>query len=410
VDAATNKALEAIIGPMDECSSKKAQLPIRLGGLGIFSSVKHATIACFDSRRLAGLIARQLVGEAIGAWMDAPSVESLPEELREAGAILLDIPGMNLAPRESHMVNESDPMTPIDLELLVDEEEVRTDSGESGVASGAPPRPMVKSKLRASIHELVLKEVLALATTDQKVRLSSARAPHNGYWLSVPFGVPPTTRLLGSLFTVACRVRLGLPIGTKEAYSCPLCGQEVVDDEHRLHMYSCMSGGGRSHLHNVERRTLSSLMSVALFQPREETHCFTEANLRADITFSTCTSATGSSIQHCIDLAFTSPFVDGGRRAAMSTPGGAATRYEAEKRVHYAHLINEATQVFHPVVCDMLGAWGRSAQPILKDIASAYAKRYPQAITAKIHFYSTLNTILVRHLARSLSSTLPASG
>jgi hypothetical protein len=37
VDAATNKALEAIIGPMDECSSKKAQLPIRLGGLGIFS-------------------------------------------------------------------------------------------------------------------------------------------------------------------------------------------------------------------------------------------------------------------------------------------------------------------------------------------------------------------------------------
>lgn len=254
---------------------------------------------------------------------------------------------------------------------------------------------MTARQLRQTIHEIVLADAKAAATTDQKICLSSASAPHNGYWLSVPFGVPPTVRYLNQLFPVLCRLRAGQPQGDA-SYTCPSCNKPQVGDAHRHHVLSCMEGGSRTSLHNRYRRTLTSLMSVSLLEPREETRCFTDTSLRADITYTLASSVKDK--QFAIDLAFTSPFLEGHRTVAVATPGGAATVYEGVKRAKYLpHTTPD--QVFVPLVGDMLGAWGSSALPFLKDIATVYAKRYPHHVAAKIHFYSTLNNQFMRQIA-----------
>lgn len=108
--------------------------------------------------------------------------------------------------------------------------------------------------------------------------------------------------------------------------------------------------------------------------------------------------------EELIDVAVTSPFTDKHISDAIKTPGGAATSYEQAKRSKYTPFIRSDTQKLTPVVVDSLGAWSNTAETFLSRVAEHYTKRFSNPTEARIHFYSTLNTALLREIALNLSS------
>ena len=422
VDEATLAALKSIMGNLDTFGTLACQLPIKKGGLGIFMTEFHAPLAHFESRRQAAAVAAILAPELLQAF-PKPDVQSLPESIRPMAANLIPFPSCPLPAEDAHSL----PDPPADTPILP--------APTPASAPPAAPPVLRRASLRPSFHDVILTQAMEVASDIQKICLKSGSSSHNGYWLSCPTGVSLSTRYLQEEFPTLCRLRLGQPFGPASAsYTCPKCEDTFHDDPHHLHVFGCMKGGGKTAVHTTLCQTLASLASVALLRPRREVMLTMQSShpstpipqdaptninnnnnnnnnntqvaptsntkYRMDIVFDQV-SARGQVVELMLDVAVASPFTSSYCSLASKSPGGAATAYESVKFNKYLGFMLPH-QSLHPIVVDSLGAWGKSAAPMLKLIADHYASRLSHAREAKVHFYSTLNTALLRAIAQQI--------
>ena len=157
----------------------------------------------------------------------------------------------------------------------------------------------------------------------------------------------------------------------------------------------CMKCGMRTRAHNALRDTLGGLCRDALLAPQLEAHPFTAAqNLRIDLMFGM------SGVMNLVDVAITHPFRESNRSHAASTPGGAATAYEATKHSTYGKYVREGFQVLVPFVLDTYGALGATAIETARRIAPLYGRRLGLSSTVASRIvFGRLTTCVVRWMA-----------
>ena len=111
------------------------------------------------------------------------------------------------------------------------------------------------------------------------------------------------------------------------------------------------------------------------------------------------------------DVAVTFPLKDAHAvAAARSSPGGAATAYEAHKVARYGVLCAEEGMTLAPLVVDVFGAWGATGLHMLHMIATEWSKRsrLHRTISTQLVF-NAINVEVQRGVARLLlANAVPA--
>jgi len=215
-------------------------------------------------------------------------------------------------------------------------------------------------------------------TREAKARIQSCSSPYSAGYLTC---TPPIMGmdmqwLTAQEFTLLARYRLGMPVADMDG-PCNMCRKRgVISDKYGYHTTSCMKSGLRNVCHSHLRDVIFTKASTALMNAEREVRPFLAdplaASGRLDIKISN-----GYNFD-LLDTAIINPlqprFV---ARAAMSQ-GGAATAYEAIKVTRYGAAVNNLGPRYSlvPVIMDTFGAWGESAIPCIKRIASEWGKRF----------------------------------
>lgn len=142
--------------------------------------------------------------------------------------------------------------------------------------------------------------------------------------------------------------------------------------------------------------------------PRLEANVFPAApGRRADVVFSIAGGPTRQLF--AVDIAVTSPFQVGAIADFNRDnwePGCIAKRYERTKYASYGTIAEEAGYEFVPLVADSFGAFSPTALPLLRRLASSFAKR--EGIPKHQAGPRVIGSI-VQLLAREMGRTLTAS-
>ena len=192
--------------------------------------------------------------------------------------------------------------------------------------------------------------------------------------------------LSSAQFRALVAFRHGLPV-KESAGVCPLCCRECAD-AYGIHSLHCMAGGLRTLAHNDLRDAVAALASTALLGPAREQHPFPASpSSRMDVVLHRGFGARTA----LLDVAIT-----------HRDP----TSYEVVKLAEYGHLVDETSQLFVPLVCDVFGRWGDAARPALSVIAQAYASRCADGRAGRLLFFATLNGVVMRWVARLLLASV----
>ena len=355
-EAASRVALgEEQLLPVDAWA--RAQLPVRLGGLGLRACARHCAIAHVAAFAAALPVVphlrRSLLQSAL-SFDDAtssaaaaaahPTAAAAPPSADAAAPPPATARPLALAPPRSLTVcpTHSDvalvPTVPHQLAHLATHGALDTQT--LGEADKQAAKHRGAQHALSAIVERWHGDAVRHALSDDVARatLSSATAPHAGAWLSGVPGKPlDDAWLQPEEFRLATRLRLGLAVAPHD-YTCGLCRKAVVGDPLGHHALTCSSGGMRKYLHDALVRQVHHVASQALLAPTIE--CTLplpqdEGATRADIVMP---APDGSGAIWVVDLAVTHirRTDDAGHaRAAADTPGGAATLYEKVKQERY---------------------------------------------------------------------------
>ena len=96
---------------------------------------------------------------------------------------------------------------------------------------------------------------------------------------------------------------------------------------------------------------------------------------------------------------------------ALAVPGGAATRYEQEKRDTYQEHADAIHAELIPLIVDDAGAWGESSLPFFRRVAVRHAQRFDvsfsKALTTVMTFLSSSLMGAVANAIRRSTGTRP---
>ena len=159
-----------------------------------------------------------------------------------------------------------------------------------------------------------------------------------------------------------------------------------------------MHSGERTLLHHVMVDAVHVLASGALKFPEKECCPFARhQGDRLDVVL-----RRGVRRRTCLDVAITFPLQSRATIAAASeSSGGAATRYETVKVARYGEHAAEADMTFVPLVVVTFGAWGSSALPVLRELATQWGGRRGISPSMAVQQrMAVLNFVLLRGVGR----------
>jgi hypothetical protein len=328
LDATTMDAFCAFTAELDAPKRSLAELPLRMGGLGLRPATPFAAVAQLASARSAASYWPRLCGEP-------------PPLLHELSPVLPDV--------------SSSPLLSSAL----------SDYLGAPAVPGDHAQRLLSSQLELDRANVIMTSVTGIA----KARVQSASSPCGSAWL-IPRAFEGWVDgwFSPACFTLAICHRFGLPL-TAEPMVCRMCGSREAD-VHGEHTLRCLAGGERTALHNDVRDHLFRLASHALLRPQREHMCFGSTAKRCDIFLVLGGKSTA------IDVAVTHFATAAGLRHAAAEPGGAATHYEvAVKQRKYGAEATEAGVAFAPVVFDTMGAIGQAGLDVVKAIARRWGHR-----------------------------------
>ena len=257
----------------------------------------------------------------------------------------------------------------------------------------ATPGRRLQKTLTALFQTSLAESLFSAGSREDKARFQSLRAKTASLWMCpVPATCQEKIWMSPDNFRATCRLRLGLPVADVEVRcaACAANSKTSTQDVLGYHAICCMAGGDRTHTHNNLLKQLFADASFGLMHPVWEVHPFGD-NQRMDFVIR------NGEAEQLVDLALTFPLQKNSVAAAVTTPGGAATQYEAIKRKKYERFLSRG-QTLVPLVFDTFGAAGASARPLLDRIAGAFSRRFGSRIGRTI-FFTRINVVLLSQVA-----------
>ena len=328
----------------------QACLPFSFGGFGIRSAVGHAAGAYLASVSSAARLDKWKASDAVG-WADAL------QDFFKRGLSFLEG-----SPRQK------------DFSLAVD---------------------------KASFSRL-----LEGASEHDKARLLAVSSPGASSWL----GVIPSAKLRQVYepreFTTLLRFWTGQKLTHLKA-DCPFCDQAM--DPRGYHALTCRKSGSLGIRHNALREAFLHFCHVAKWDARREVPDLIKgtASRPADILLpgsSLSIPKYSSSFSTCLDFAVCHNQQSKYIKKASVESGAAATGYE--ESVKMPRYLAECTRNklnFIPMVVEVFGAWGKSARPVMENVARAVSSTSVfDEEKAQCYLRQGLSVVLQRQNARTL--------
>jgi len=313
-------------------AQKLYKLPIRLGGLGLRSMVEVSPIAYFSALAQASFIIR----------------ESLP-------LLYMGNSKPDYSMKWCYQVFQ-DSRIKFDGKLLPKSSEDFWKFYGAKQTQAGLQREI--TKLIEDVRGRVLLEE-AKTCKPRLARLVSSRAKYAGSWLTAPLG-NPHFRLPNKLFSLAVRLRLGLPPQDNLPLKCT-CGAFLARDPH--HFLSCnqrlkttMTLRHDKLLYLLAKLARMGNITTQVEVPLEEMK-------RPDINFYllTRTLATDVTVIHPSAKTY---------QSAAARPLGAAEVRERKKNNDYEEKSRKEGLAFQPFVMETYGAFGKEASDILSELAT----------------------------------------
>ena len=317
-DAALRCSLSKIAhSPIPDMAWKQAQLPFRLGGIGLRAASTTASIAFLVSCHASRPLLRKLL----------PSINT--------NAIKL--PGEEEA--EEAVLHK--------YELDVEDE-------------------MKQSSLQAQLDSNCYRALISGSNIRDRARLTAiAESTETSGWLrAVPIDSLGLT-MAGPEFIISLRVWLGIDIFPTSPAS--LCACKTVIDPKGDHLLGCGYGPLRTRRHNA----LCNIIWHTLLQDNAQAKC--EQGISGD------TQIRPGDIYHpdfshgqptYFDLSVKNTFQLSSINQASTSAGAAALEGEMRKDDKYEAIVGREGAVFVPLVVETLGVWTPFAKRTLKSIAA----------------------------------------
>jgi hypothetical protein len=360
IDAATLAAFESINFNLDEGRRELARLPTSCGGFGLRSISDHCGIA--------------FVAATVAAHELFPAV--LRQDTRD------------------HLARCADSWLVLDDPVLLrfpPVAEFVTRYVDDGVAVRHAQRMLSRRLDRATSDALSPSLPQAL-----QARIVSAASPHANAWLAPAPGADAPRWLTPADWEVLIRRRLVLPIADTPT-RCGNCGSATADI-YGDHSVVCMHGPARDKIHNTIRDTTVRICQEALLSPIVEPEL--PGGGRGDVLLR-FPGAAGNRSLVVVDFAMTT--IATRPQAALASPGGAATRYEQNKRDKYQARADEMGAQLVPVIVDDAGAWGDSALPFWKRIIRRFAQRFDLALSkATVVVMGAVSSAMMSSVAQAI--------
>jgi len=328
IDTATYKLQ---LSSLEGEAKKLFHLPIRLGGLGIRSMLQVSPIAYFSALAQASY------------------------------TIIQSLPDMKLETSRSH-----DYMVQCHKSLMTD---IKGD--DKYVPKTAAKfwdfygRRVTHAGLQRDITKLVeesrARKLLdgARGSKARYARLQCSRAKYAGSWLTTPLG-NPLFRLANNQFSMAVRIRLGLPPQDNLPKKCT-CGKFLAEDAHHFLGCSQRLKTTMTLRHDKILYLLARLARMGNVATQVEVPLEDMKRPDANFHLHTRTLSTDVSIIHpSAPTYFT----------AAARPLGAAETREKSKLKEYEEKARQEGMAFQPFVMETYGAFGKQASEILDELAT----------------------------------------
>jgi hypothetical protein len=363
VDEQVMDGMASIAWEFDDSQRRLAALPPRFGGMGLTRGADHCGLAFIAASVAASSLLPRLI-----------SSDEVAAAIRTTADDRVTVPAADSA------VASFSPVVAEATRYL-----------DAGVV-----RAHAQRELSSLLHQAQADELFPRLDRTLLARCVSAGAPHASSWLAPPPGASQPDWLSPAEFGVAIRRRLGEPVASAPGL-CGNCGVAMADvlGDHAI---ACMRGPSKWAVHNAMRDAVSRFAGAALWSPVVEPTI--DAGDRVDVLLR-IRGALGRVERIALDIATVSTTVH--VNAAIAKPGGAATAYEALKRLRYGAAAERAGMAFVPLVADSAGAWGESSLPLFRRLAGAWGRRldlsFGRAVTLLM---SSLSTALMRGIAGSV--------
>lgn len=351
LDDHTMESLEIILGKdLSSWAKTQASLPVKSGGLGLYSAVSHAPAAFVSSINACS--------ESIILFLKKPVQSLLDKSLPRFGNSILSL-------SKSQRV------------------------------------------LSESINDQELKSLLSTANDETKARLLSCASSMAASLFTAPLSSTRGCKLTPQEFAFFLSTRLGLKNICNEGDRCRHCGS--VMDAMGLHVMHCRMGDFSAiYRHNQIRNALFNECQRAAWNPKLEIVCpssdaskMTPADIYLPVGPGTKPIA--------LDITITHPCSKTIIDKSSKEPDAANKLAEEKKIRKYSNICSRAGISFKPLAFEIFGRPSVTSISFILKLSTAIANRFgcsPRSVVKDIE--RRLMTTLIRASAKGAASRIPA--
>ena len=317
---------------------QQAQLPVRLGGLGLRSAAKHAPIAFTACSADAARYIRNII--------IADNPESLLAKDPAGRCITTDLLAKHQYPQQ------------VQQEVL----------------GQRPPRSQRDMSLE--FEGTRLQALVKYTTPKDLIRFRALSPQHAGAWLACLPRRDANIWMDNECFTLLLKYRFGLRLGSQDGSRCVHCGKPADAEGH--HSATCGKSGNRIALHDLLRDILYHLARDAgASHVQKETPAkakYSKSGGRMDVVFSL------DGQRYHVDVGVCHPHAKAYAKSAVKTSLGAAEIVVGRKRDKYAGHISDqiamgGKHVFVAAICETYGGFAPEFVALLKKLAGHWGNR-----------------------------------
>ena len=362
-DCMTRETLNSILGvPLNSIQWLQAQLPVKLGGLGLQAAEDHSAAAYSSSKLSSSELKERLLNLS---EEDCPTTLSAP---------LLAL-------------------------LSAKQGEEATKENLTGVAQKA-----ISLKIDLCKHHRLTEHISNTGVQRDMARLASLGLPHAGDWLNVIPSPSLGLHLRSAEWITSAKYRLGCSVFTADG-PCSACSRP--SDKEGDHAISCGSDGERISRHNHLRDHLYNTCVMAALGPTKEDRALIPGSEArpADVLIPNWTSGKDTAL----DVTVVNPLQTGLVNQAAVHPGHALVSRFKEKMTKHGEACRRAGMAFLPLPVETLGGWHEQAEKQIKRLGVALARQTGQDEAEKTrHLFQRLAVLLVKGNAALFHNRIPS--
>jgi hypothetical protein len=268
---------------------------------------------------------------------------------------------------------------------------------------GPDSTPSKQHLLSIAIDQQSFKSSLAALNTLDKARRLSCSMPHAGAWIrALPIF---QNKFSSQEWVISMKRWLGIPLFDEE-HLCVACQAQVMDVWGH-HAVVCACSGDRIKRHNAVRDCFFEGCRAAAWGPiKEMPFLFSGSSERpADIFIPNY--SVGRNL--VVDTAVTCPLQSKYVAEASRSPGSSCNSYAQEvKTDKFESRVLQEGHDYLPIVLESFGGVSEGVEALIQKISYSISIRFSESKSiCQKNFYDNLSCVLMKHIARSVSSRFP---